>query len=133
MDRKTRNKKEPKLAHETIGNFCEEQLQTWKNLAGLQLEFAQLWQDYCNACFQRMSTAKSITDLYAIEAGLSAEYGSKFAECSRKAFETISGSQQELMESFANPESLFRSMFMDYPALWKNFARSEKEPEKESK
>jgi CRISPR/Cas system-associated endonuclease Cas1 len=133
MERKAKNQKDPNLPYEAVDKFCQEQLENWKNLAEVQLEFAQLWQDYCNACFQRMSSAKSITDLYAIEAGLSTEYGSKFAECSRKAFESISGSQQELMESFANPESLFRSMFMDYPALWKNLASGIKGPEEENK
>ena len=133
MDRKTKNQKDSKSAYETVDKFCQDQMQTWKNLAELQLEFAQLWQDYCNACLQRLSAAKDVSDLYAIEAGLSAEYGSKFADCSRKAFEAISGSQQEMMAYFTSPESLFRSMFMDYPALWKNFASGEKGPSEEGK
>jgi len=119
--------KESKLPTESVDKFCQNQLQTWKKLAEVQLDFSRLWVDYCNACCQRMSGAKDIADLYAIEAGLSTEFGSRFAECSRKALETISVSQQELMGCFTSPESIFRSMFMDYPALWKNFPGGKKD------
>ena len=133
MDRKTKTQKDSKSTYETVDKFCQDQMQTWKNLAELQLEFAQLWQDYCGACFQRLSAAKDVSELYAIEAGLAAEYGSRFANCSRKVFEAVSDSQQEVMEYLTSPESLFRPMFMGYPALWKNFTEAAKGSVEEDK
>ena len=106
MDKETKQQKDTKLPYESAEKFCQNQLQTWKKIAELQLEFARLWQDYCNASVQRLSDARDVSDLYAIEAGLSTEYGSKFAEYSRKAFEVISDSQQDMMECFATPEKL---------------------------
>ena len=113
MEKDIKHQKESKSPYESVDKLYENQLQSWKKLAELQLEFAGLWQEYCNACFQRLSAAKDVSDLYAIEAGLSAEYGNKFTECSRKAFEAISETQQEMMGCFSSPENLFQSMFTD--------------------
>lgn len=132
MDKETKQQKDTKLPYESAEKFCQNQLQTWKKIAELQLEFARLWQDYCNASVQRLSDARDVSDLYAIEAGLSTEYGSKFAEYSRKAFEVISDSQQDMMECFATPEKLFRSMFTNYPDFWKNFPGLEKQAGKDT-
>jgi len=93
-----------------VEDYFRAQLHTLEDLSKLQSEFASLWLECLNAQMQRISTAKSLTDVYAAEAGLTTEYSMKFADNIRKLFETLLNSQKEFMACCSNPENLFRPL-----------------------
>jgi len=92
---------------DAINKYCQVQFQAWKDLAELQVHFANLWQECLNAYIQRMSTAKNLTDLFAAESGLATEYSAKFSEDIRQLFETLAGTQRELIECFNKSGELY--------------------------
>ena len=95
---------------EALDGFFKTQLHTWEDLTKLQSEFANLWLECLNAQMQRVSSAKSLNDIYAAEAGLTTEYSMKFSDNIRKVYDTLVKSQKEFMECCSMPESLFRQL-----------------------
>jgi len=91
-----------------VEDFFRTQMHTWEDLGKLQSEFANLWLECLNAQMQRISTAKSLNDIYAAETGLTTEYSMKFSDNIRRAFETLLKSQKEFMECCSMPENLFK-------------------------
>ena len=91
-----------------VEGFFRAQMHTWEDLGKLQSEFASLWLECLNTQMQRISTAKSLNDICAAEAGLSTEYSMKFSDNIRKTFETLLKSQKEFLECCSTPENLFR-------------------------
>ena len=93
---------------EAMDGFFKTQLHTWEDLTKLQSEFANLWLECLNAQMQRISTSKSLNDIYAAEAGLTTEYSMKFSDNIRKVYEALLNSQKEFMECCSMPENVFR-------------------------
>jgi|GEM_PF-5743604 len=97
MDKKTQTPEPEQFSAEAFDEMFQIQLRTWKHLADVQMKFVNLWQEYLNSSFQRVPNARTVSDLVAIESGLSAEFGNRFSECSNEAIEAISKAQQELL------------------------------------
>lgn len=87
------------------------QMQSWKELLELQLHSAGLAQECANSCLQRLSTARNITDLMATESGLAAEYSTKFSGEVRHFYDTLSKSQQQLMECINQSGDMCQDLF----------------------
>ena len=95
---------------EAMDGFFKTQLHTWEDLTKLQSEFANLWLECLNAQMQRVSSAKSLNDICAAEAGLTTEYSMKFSDNIRKVYDTLVKSQKEFMECCSMPEGIFRQL-----------------------
>ena len=122
MDNETATESKADTAYKAFNDLYEIQFKAWKHLADIQMNYVNLWQDYMNSCMQRVPTAKSMSDLVAIESGLTAEYGNKFAECSREAITTISDAQQEVM-SCLDQENMINPMLAAAQDIWEQGER----------
>jgi ferritin-like metal-binding protein YciE len=129
MEKETGGKKAVNTAFKAFNDVYQVQSKTWKHLADIQMNYVNLWQEYLNSCFQRVPTAKNMSDLVAIESGLTAEYGNKFAECSKDAITTISDAQQELM-SCIDREELVNPMLVAAQDIWEQGERVVRESTK---
>lgn len=97
MEKETQNTESEQATAQAFDEMLQIQLRTWKHLSDVQMKFVNLWQEYLNSSFQRVPSARSVSDLVAIESGLSAEFGNRFSECSNEAIEAISTAQQEIL------------------------------------
>jgi len=114
--------------YDAINKYYQIQSQAWQDVAELQLHFANLWQECLNAHFQRISAAKSLTDLLAAESGLVTEYSAKFSEDLRQFLETLSKTQREFMDCFNQSEELYRILPLFKEPATKEEKKTEKHP-----
>lgn len=122
------------ISRQAIGDLYQSNLSTLKELIDIEVDYANLWQDYMKAQIDRLSTAKEISDVMAIESGLTAEYSNKFSETGRRLLETVSGAMEKQMECLNMPadiENLFPD-FKEYTDLLSLPARKHKPARKTS-
>jgi len=128
MDKETERETPEKSANQAFDELFQIQFQTWKHLADVQMNFVNLWQDYMTSCFQRVPNARTVSDLVAIESGLTAEYGNKFSEYSKEAVKTICEAQKEMMARLED-ENLIAPMFTAARNIWEQGEKADR-PEK---
>ena len=122
MDKTATPNKAANASIKAFNNIYQIQARTWKQMADIQMNYLNLWQEYLNSCFQRVPTAKNVSDLVAIESGLTAEYGNKFAECSKEALNALSDAQQEMMTCLEK-EDLVTPMLAAAQDIWEQGER----------
>lgn len=83
--------------------LCQSSLDTLRAVIDIEVDCANLWQEYLKAQIDRLSTAKEISDVMAIESGLTSEYTNKFSETSRRFYETVSGVMEKQMQCLNMP------------------------------
>ena len=108
--------------YKAFNDLYQVQFKLWKHLADIQMNYVTLWQDYVNSVFQRVPGAKSVSDLVAIESGLNAEYGNKFAECSKDAINTLSEAQHDLMTCLEK-DNMMNPMLVAAQDIWEQGER----------
>ena len=118
--------------YKAFNDLYQVQLKMCKHLADIQVKYMTLWQDYLNSSFQRVPGAKTVADLVAIESGLNAEYGNKFAECSKDAINTLSDAQQELMTCLEK-ENMMTPMLAAAQDIWEQGERAVREAKPQSR
>lgn len=132
METQTATESRADTTYKAFNDLYQIQFKAWKHLADIQMNYMNLWQDYMNSCFQRVPNAKSVSDLVAIESGLTAEYGNKFAECSKDAINTISGAQQEFMTCLEQ-ENMVNPMLAAAQDIWEQGERVVRESKPQSR
>lgn len=101
------------MSRQSMEDLFQSNLDTLKELIDIELDYANLWQEYMKAQMDRLSTAKEISDVMAIESGLTAEYTNKFSETGRRLVETVSGAMEKQMKSLNMPAD-FESLLPDF-------------------
>ena len=110
------------LSQKTMTDFYHSNLDLIKEMMDIEFKYANIWQDYLNAQMERLSTAKELSDVPAIEAGLATEYTNKFARTNRELYDAISEAVLKQMEVLNVPVDV-QNMFPAFPDYedYKNF------------
>ncbi len=102
------------LNQKTMTDFYHSNLDLIKEMMDIEFKYANIWQDYLNAQMDRLSSAKEMSDVVAIEAGLATEYTNKFAKTNRELYDAISETVLKQMEVLNVPVDV-KNVFPAFP------------------
>ena len=89
--------------NEALDSICDTNINFLKNIVDIQFNYLNLWHDFVNTQLERLSTAKEISDLSAVESGIATEFSNKLSEINNRLYGCVWKAMEKQMEYYNLP------------------------------